>query len=204
MPDTNKDILEKTDMVLSDLQSGGSLPEEKADKFIRMLSDQPTILGSCRVQPMKTSTMEISKMGFGERIMRAPNATGGIAEGDRSAPSLGKITLAAKKAILGVRIPFDVLDLNIEREGFEQSLMEEIAKRASLDLEELIVTGDTTSGDAFLALFDGLVKLGGVRKDFDGAEFGDVSVTGYLMSAMAAKYQSDIKAMRFYASFATR
>ena len=79
----------------------------------------------------------------------------GFVGGDRSAPSLGKITLTAKKAILGVRIPFDVLDLNIERDQFEQSLMEEIAKRVSLDLEELIVIGDTGSclDDLFLSGF---------------------------------------------------
>ncbi len=206
MPDTNKDILQKADLVLGDLQSGGALPEEKADQFIRMVQDQPTLIGSCRVQPMQTSTMEISKMGFGARIMSAPNATGGIDEADRKKPALGKITLTAKKTILGVRVPFDVLDLNVERDKFEQSLMEEIAKRVSLDLEELMVMGDTTlsATDPFLALFDGLVKQGGVRKDFNGVQFGDVSTTGYLMSAMAAKYQADIKAMRFYASFATR
>lgn len=203
MADTNQDILNKTDMVFGDLPSGGTLPVEKAKKFIRMVKDTPTILNECRVQEMESSEMEVGKLGFGETILKAPNATGGIDSDKRSTPGFGNLTLSAKKKILAVRIPFDVLTLNVEKEQFEQTLMEEIAARLALDLQHLLVNGDTASSDDLLKLHDGIVKLGNVRKDFSGAEFSDKTVTAYLMNEMEERFQTG-GAMRVYSSFKTR
>ncbi len=48
---------------------------------------------------------------------------------------------------------------NIERGGLEDTIMQLIANRAALDLEELILLGNTGSGDAYLALMDGVLEL---------------------------------------------
>jgi hypothetical protein len=57
-----------------------------------------------------------------------------------------------------VHIPYDVLEDNIERGSLESTIMSMISERASLDLEELIILGDSGSADAYLALADGCLE----------------------------------------------
>lgn len=138
--------------------AGGYLAPSQADAFIRKLINQPTLLGEVRVVPMNSPKMEINKIGFGSRILKeAPAAGTALASSDRSKPTSERLFLTTDEIIAEVHIPYDVLEDNIERANFEETVMDLIAERASLDLEELIILGDDQSGDAYLALFDGIL-----------------------------------------------
>ena len=138
--------------------AGGYLAPQQANEFIRKLINQPTILNEVRTVPMNSPKMEINKIGFGSRILKeAPAAGTALASSNRSKPTPERLFLTTDEIIAEVHIPYDVLEDNIERENFEETIMDLIAERASLDLEELIILGDDTSGDSYLAMFDGML-----------------------------------------------
>ncbi len=107
---------------------------------------------------MASDTLKIEKIGFGSRILR-PGVEGvSLKDSDRSAPSTSTITLNAKEVIAEVHITYDTLENNIEGGNLQNTIMQMIADRAALDIEELILNGDIASTDPYLALLDGLRK----------------------------------------------
>lgn len=202
---TNKTLLEKADLAISDLSGGGKgglLQPEQAATFIRKLMKTPTMINGnvIRVVPMNSSQKLINKIGFGKRILRKgvsgvalntaaiEGAFDPLAEATaRAKPTTEQIALNTKEVIAELRIPYDVMEDNIERAsaanneasntgpgGLRTTIIEMIAERAAIDLEELGVLGDKTltATDPYLALCDGWLKLanvGGNVVDANGA-----------------------------------
>ncbi|MCU5755687.1 phage major capsid protein [Bacillus cereus] len=196
----NKTIIEKADVTLASLASGGLMNPEQADTFLRMVQSAPTILKDSRFVQMASDTRKIEKMGFGNRILR-PGVEGKVlADADRSAPSTSTVTLNAKEVIAEVHITYDTLENNIEGDNLQNTIMQMIAERAALDIEELIVNGDKTSTDPYLALFDGLRKqaTSHVVDHAAGAFTKDVFKKAY--KAVPAKYLRNPKDWKFYTS----
>jgi hypothetical protein len=203
MPST-KSIIEKADIAVADLVSnGGYLNPIQSDTFIRMVIEQPTLLNEIRVVPMNAPTMEINKIGFATRILRKAPASGtALAANLRSKPTTDKVSLSTKEIIAEVHIPYDVLEDNIERGSLEDTIMALIADRASLDLEELLLQGDTsTVGDDYLAMYDGmLVQAISHQVDLTGIAGVTKSAFKAGLKAMPNKYLRNRAAMRFYVS----
>lgn len=196
----NKTIIEKADVTLATLASGGLMNPEQADTFLRMVQSAPTILKDSRFVQMASDTRKIEKMGFGNRILR-PGVEGKVlADADRSAPSTSTVTLNAKEVIAEVHITYDTLENNIEGDNLQNTIMQMIAERAALDIEELIVNGDKTSTDPYLALFDGLRKqaTSHVVDHAAGVFTKDVFKKAY--KAVPAKYLRNPKDWKFYTS----
>ena len=119
---------------------------------------------------MNAPTRKINKIGFGSRIMNPAVSATALDSAKRSKPDLGQVTLNTKEAIAEVWIPYDVMEDNIERGSINASMGESggglmetitqlIAERAALDLEELLLLGDTVSADPYLAMLDGFLKM---------------------------------------------
>jgi HK97 family phage major capsid protein len=201
---TTEEILNKADLAVSDLVSnGGYLNPIQANTFIRMLIEQPTLLNDIRVVPMNAPTMEINKIGFTSRILKVAPASGtALSASDRSAPTTDKVELTTTEIIAEVHIPYDVLEDNIERGRLEDTIMQLITERASLDLEELIIRGDTGSGDAYLALKDGCLAQATSHVVDYGATAPSVTKAVFKagIKAMPNKYLRNRSAMRFYTS----
>lgn len=201
--DSFRTIASKADIAVQNLiDGGGYLNPIQANTFIRMLQEQPTILNEIRTVPMNSPTMEINKIGFGSRILRpAPAAGKALATTDRSAPTTSRITLTTKKMLAEVHIPYDVLEDNIERGNLEDTIMALAAEQVSLDLEELIISGDTASLDSYLAQLDGiLVQATSHVVDYDNSSTIDKTVFKYGIKAMPNKYLRNRPAMRFWTS----
>jgi hypothetical protein len=191
-------IVRKADMVLADLATAGKLNPTQTDRFIRTLIDQPTILRQVRTVAMSTPEMKLNKIGFGSRILRPAVEATALASGDRSKPDLGQVVVNTKEVIAEVHIPYQVLEDNIERGnihvdmqsgagGLHQTIVDLIAERAALDLEELGLKGDTGSGDAYLALADGYLKLATANAVAVGGAFTKNAVKA-AVKAMPDKY----------------
>jgi len=172
---TNQELMQKADWTVADLASGGLLNQEQANQFIRKLLVQPTLLRLARTVTMSSPQRQINKIQFADRILMP--ATSGVALDEdtsptnrRSKPTTEQVLLTTKEVIAEVRLPYDVIEDNIERGnigqmtdtngvptsgGIRDTIMTLIAERAALDLEELALLGDTGSGDAYLALVDG-------------------------------------------------
>jgi hypothetical protein len=176
----NQDLIKKADLALSDLSNnGGLLNPEQTDTFIRTLIDSPTIINACRTVTMSAPTRKINKIGFGSRILHPADQSGGaedsgangrhLAAAKRSKADISQIELNTKEVMAEVHIPYEVLEDNIEGGninagatgspgGLHSTLVQMIAERAALDMEELLLLGDTQSGDPYLALLDGWLK----------------------------------------------
>lgn len=169
----NQTLLQKADLALSDLTgSGGYLNPEMADTFLRTIIDSPTIINSCRVVTMNAPIRKINKIGFGSRILKPAVSATALSSGDRSKPDLSQVTLTTSEVIAEVRVPYEVMEDNIERAtvatngpsnesvgGLHSTLVTLIGERAALDLEELAIQGDPLSADAYLQLQSGFLKL---------------------------------------------
>mgnify|MGYP005842597497 CR=1 FL=1 len=176
---TNSEILRKADLAVSDLEAdGGKLNAEQTSAFIRKLIEQPTMLRNARTVQMNASEREINKIGFGSRILRPAVSNTPLSAADRAKPTTEQIKLTTKEVIAEINLPYDVIEDNIERArvdenvsagpggvsgGIKDTIMTLIAERAALDLEELAISGDSASGDAYLALADGWLKLANVN-----------------------------------------
>lgn len=200
----NRSIMEKADLAVADLISdGGYLNPEQSNRFIRMLIDQPTILNTCRTVRMNSPKRKIEKIGFGQRVLRAAPASGtALADADRSKPDLGLIEMETDEVIAEVWIPYDVLEDNIERGGLEDTIMQILTERVSLDLEELIILGNTASGDAFLALKDGILEQVPTANVVDGSAITDIDKALFkaAIQRMPTKYLRNRAAMRHFVS----
>lgn len=113
---SNKSIVEKADMAVTDLTTGGGyLNPIQATVFIRMLIDQPTIINEIRTVPMNAPEMEINKIGFTSRILRAAPATGtALTLNQRVKPTTDQVTLHTHEVIAEIHLPYDVIEDNIE------------------------------------------------------------------------------------------
>lgn len=133
------------------------LAPEKAERFIRAVENKTKILPEARRLDMKSHTRDIDRVAFEQRIMQ--KATENAEPGESTLPTFSTNKLIAVEAIAVVGLTDDALEDNIEREDFEDSLLDMMGSRAGLDLEELYVKGDTASADTYLALTDGWLKL---------------------------------------------
>lgn len=204
MKDT-KSIIEKADLAVSDLTgNGGYLTTEQANTFIRMMINQPTIVNVIRTVPMSGPTMEINKIGFTSRILKPAPASGtALIANDRSKPVTDKVSLSTTEVIAEVHIPYDVIEDNIERGRLEDTIMALIAERASLDVEELAILGDTGSGDSYLALKNGIIAQA-TSHVVDFSDSSDRSIRREIfkhgIKAMPNKYLRNRAAMNFWVS----
>lgn len=164
-----EELSRKADLALSDLATnGGLLTVEQASSFIRNVIDQPTILRQLRTVTMNGPSMEMPKIGIGSRMLKAARQIHSEVSGDgrallyseRTRPTTDKIELNTSEVIAEIRLPYETLEDNIERGGMENTILALIAERASLDLEELIIQGDTALAgtDAYLGLQEGVLK----------------------------------------------
>lgn len=199
---SQRSIVEKADIAVSNLIScGGYLNPMQANAFIRMIIEQPTLLNQVRTVPMNSPTMQVHKIGFEDRILKPAPASGSyLKQADRSKPSTEQVNLKTDEVIAEVHLPYDVIEDNIERGRLEDTIMALITERAATDLEELIIQGDTTSGDAYLAMMDGIIQLGYRHL----CQFTNAAITKSvfkdMIKCMPNKYLRYRAKMRFYTS----
>lgn len=203
----------RADAILSDFATnGGLLSIEQNDTFIRSLIDQPTILRDARTVAMSAPEMQINKIGFGQRILKpAPQGTTPYQQdnavnnrwlpaADRSGVTTSKVNIRTKEIMAEIRLPYELLEDNIERGELENTVLAMIAERAALDLEELIILGDTASGDTYLALMNGVIKM--VSSNVVDAAGTPISpsIFNNLKKALPTKYRRNLPVMRWYTS----
>ena len=213
MPQSNQSLLQRADLAIADLNTnGGLLDAEQANTFIDMIMEQPTVLRQARVIRMNAPSRKINKLGFANRILRAARTAGGanddgsndryVLEADRAKPTTSQIRLDTEEVIAEVRLPYEIFEDNIEGESLEGHIMRLIAERAAIDLEELALGADKSSGDSYLALHDGWLKRMNVNV-VNNAAAGvspDMFTSGLL--TMPQKYLRNMAQLRHVVSVA--
>jgi len=198
----SRNIIEKADLAVSQMISdGGYLNPEQSDNFYQKLIDQPTLISRVRSVQMGRPKMNIDKIGFGSRILRAAPSSGtSLKAEDRARPTFDQVQLDTEEVIAEVHVPYDALEDNIEKENLQDTIMDLIAQRASLDLEELLINGDTTSNDPYLALFDGAIQLAGNTVDGSGLSAIDKTLFKAALQNMPTQYLRNLNVMEFLLS----
>lgn len=207
---SNEELIKKADFALADLQTAGLLNPEQTDSFIRTLIDQPTILATCRTVAMSSPEMKINKIGFGSRILQPAVEYTALSDSQRVTPDLGQVILNTKEVIAEIRLSYDVIEDNIERGnvnvplqtgagGIHQTIVDLIAERAALDLEELSINGDTNSSDPYLALNDGYLKLATANVANIGGAF-DKNAVKSALKTMPTRYLRNRSALLHFVS----
>lgn len=197
----NRSLLAKADLALSDLTTdGGSLVPAQAKNFIRTLIDESTIMPMAVTTPMKAPTHRLEKARFGSRVLRAGNEGQALGSADRAKPDLEKVELEAKLFKAEVRLNNEVLEDSIERSSLRGTIMTLLAERISLDMDEVVIKGDTTSGDAFLAKFDGIIKQASTNVVSVGSNPISKTVFRDMLKTMPSEFMRNKKRMRFLVS----
>lgn len=200
----NRTLLQKADLAVSDLVTdGGYLLPAQAVKFMKVLIDEPTIIKQARVVPMKSPKQLIEKIRFGSRILRPASEGTAIGAGDRVKPDLGSVELDAELFKAEIRLNDETLEDSIERGNLKDTIIELMAQRVALDMEEAIVQGDTASGDTFLAKFDGVLKQSDANV-IDHSLAVDPTTTKALffsmLKAMPSEFKRDKRSLIAYVS----
>jgi len=177
---SNAEMIRKADLVISELTStGGYLNPEQSNAFIRKLLVAPTMLAQVRRVTMSAPIRKINKISFASRILNAGSGGTGpmtvpLASNQRAAATTEQITLQTHEVIAEIRLPYDVIEDNIEggnvgtfneggnppmAGGFRDTIVTLIAERVAIDLEEQALNGDTSSADPYLAQTNGYLKL---------------------------------------------
>lgn len=213
-----QELIRRADLALSDLVSGGGyLTTAQQNRFYRKMMDDAVILKDARIIPMARPKMEINKIGFGTRVLRAAAqglistpemgevGTRALTRAQRYVPQLSRITLQTSEVIAEIDIPYEVLEDSIEggdidTAQFQQTILDMMAERITLDLEELVVLGDTGSGDSYLALQNGALVSAVSNIVNQGGDPMAVQLFGNMIKAVPTKYHKLLDRYRFYTS----
>ena len=197
----NRTILEKADLALADLTTGGGLLlPAQAQKFMRLLIKQSVLMQMATVTPMASPKQQLSKIRFGSRILRAGQEGTALGPTDRVKPDFSEVELDARLFKAEVRMSDEALEDSIERGELRQTIMEMMAEAIARDMEEVAINGDTASTDSFLATMNGVLKQAKSHVvDAGGAKLTK-DLLRDLLKTLPSEYLRDKKAMFFFTS----
>jgi len=154
----NRTLLEKADLALADLIAGGGyLQPAQAQKFMLLAVKESDFLPLTTVVPMPTPKFRTSGVKMSGRVLRAGREAAAVVDVDRSRPEVSSVELDAQLVKGQVDLNDEVLEDNVERGDFKQTVMTMLAKAVSRDMEDIVLNGDRTSPDGTLALLDGVL-----------------------------------------------
>jgi len=197
----NRTVLEKADLALADLTTGGGLLQPaQAQKFIRILIDESVILKQGTVVPMKSPKQLIEKIRFAGRILRAGAESAALPVVDRTKPDLSQVELDAQLFKAEVRLNNEVLEDSIERGQLRQTIMQLMAEAISRDIDEVIIRGDTASGDPFLAKLNGILKQATSNIVDAQNQTTNKGIFRDMLKSMPSAFLRNKREMRFFTS----
>ena len=186
---SNRDLLRIVDDVLkggiTEISDMGQaiLQPTKFDKFVRTVQDKTVVVPEARYIKMETHRVDIDRIAFIGRILDSlKDASGNIRELETSefakpAVDTNRLDSQDFQAIASIRD--ETLRKNIEKGGFEDTLIDLFGEASGRDLEEFFLLADTDMSyaqDHVLSKEDGWIKLAanavygvGASKDFDPA-----------------------------------
>jgi hypothetical protein len=154
----NYTIMQKADMEVADLiANGGYLKEAQAEQFVKMAIKASVMLQNVQTRSIKSHTHLEPRIGFSGRVLKPGTSGHALAVGDRTKPTTGVATLGTVLVKGQINLNYEVLEDNVENGTLKQTVMSMMAEQCSADFDDLLVNGDTTSADAFLALQNGLI-----------------------------------------------
>ena len=105
--------------------------------------------------------------------------------------------------IAEVNLPYEVLEDNIEggaidNTRFQATVLDKLAERIRIDIEDVMINGDTGSGDAFLAERDGVLKLTTSNVVNNSGAALDAVTFNEMVQTLPDKFKRVIQRYKFY------
>lgn len=215
-----KELIERADLTIQNLlDDGGLLPPELAETFYRKVLDVQTIFNDVRQVPMSRNELKVPTIVSAGRMLRAARnmyssgSTGddqgygdpyrALAKSERSTVNTGIITLKTDELIASMYLTYELLEDiveggQIDNTAFQALVLDIMAEQIGLDLEEKLVLGDTGSGDDFLALQDGMLKL--VTSNLVNQNSAPIShvLFAQMIKSLPVRFRSRLPRMKFY------
>ncbi len=204
MPENNKKfmkLVQKADIEVADLISdGGYLKEEQSKKFIVDLIKQAVIMKLITVEGIKSHTKLIDKVGLNGRVLRPGTSGQALSAADRAKPATDQVTLNTHLFKGEIDLNDEVVEDQIEQGTFKQTVMRMMQEQIATDMDELIVNGDSSSADAYLASLDGMLKLATSHVVAAGTNPIQKEYLKRALKAMPSKYNRNKGKQRFFTS----
>lgn len=152
---TNRDYLKRLDAAYKGLININSLGDSvlqpvKFEKFIQSLQEKSKILPEARFIEMDAQQVDIDRVGFTGRILRSGEKRTGLDKEHRELTpaeyaepefKTNKLIAQELQAVAGIRDK--ALRRNIEKGGFEETLLSMFGEAAGRDFEEFALFADT-------------------------------------------------------------
>lgn len=214
---SNAELLGRLDaafkaITIGDLNEGILVPEQ-FDRFVQIMQHRTVIMQEARFISMDRQQVNIDRTGFVGRILRAGKDAGGdyreMSLGEHAKPQFYTNKLVAEELQAITGIEDQALRRNIERGGFENTLVDMFGEAAGRDLEEWFVLGDKDiawATDAVLSLIDGWAKRaankvygsgGGADFNPSGDSYPEDMFEALLLALPKQYFQSEAE-WRFY------
>lgn len=199
MTTNNLSLARKADLLTSDLvNDGGYLPPVSAARLMRIAIDASPLLGAARIVALRAPTQQVPKIHMATRMLRPGSEGTPVATNDRYKPSTSQIELTTKLIRGEVDLTDEDLEDNVEGESLRNTVIELMGERASTDIEELLVNGDDTSTDDYLALFDGYLVAATTNVVDAGGDSLNKTILRDAFKAMPTEFRRNKSRMRFF------
>jgi len=215
---SNEELMEKAVIATDAIASAGKLNPVQASKFIDYVFEETVFKGNARTVKFRPETLDIDKIGVGQRVMYP--ASEGIEPAGRTGVSHSKVSLSPVKNVVPFEITDDYVQYNIEGDDVEDHIIRMMARQTANNVEELQIHGDALGEagiendvlpwggsttqyikDPMLAEFNGWLRLAdsGHVVDAEGNNIGATQF-GQLIRALPTKFRRNRRELRFFAS----
>ena len=198
---SQEEILSKADEVTTSVvgnDSGGLLKPAQSNRFLDFVIDQSVLMQNARVVRMRTPQMEIDKVSVGTRLLA--KATEATDTGSNSPVTFSKVSISTVKLRLDWAISTESLEDNIEGASLEDHIAQIMARQTANDMDDLLINGNTSSGNILLKALDGFIKLARSNGRTVDEAGNNVSRATYdrILRNMPAKYLQRRNELRFF------
>ncbi len=149
---------------------------------------------------MKSREQRIDTMRFGSRVLQPGYEATALPVAQRSKPDLSKSLLQAQLLKAEIRMSKEVLEDNIEGDGFKNHIISAAGKGVARDMDDLIANGDTTSGTPFYAVLDGIRKQATTNVVAAGTVNLSKTVLKSTLKTMPVEFLRDRRSLAFMTS----
>lgn len=137
---------------------GGVLNPEQSNRFIDYIWDNMVWSKTGRRVVMRANTVELNKMGVGERVIKAAKQAENTAV--NANVEFTKVELTTKKVRLDWEVSTEGLEDNIEGAALEDHIARQMTAKFAADLEDLAINADASNADGFHDIlgYDGFIE----------------------------------------------
>jgi hypothetical protein len=218
VPKSTGELLAQLDAAFKgivDISSFGDsiLQPRKFDQFVRRMEDRTVVLPDARFIAMDSPKVDIDLTGFVGRILHSGSDDSGasrtLSEGEFVEPTPQTNQLDAQELQAVTSIRDRALRRNIERGGFENTLIDLFGEAAGRDFEEYALLGHTAyshTDDDVLSKTDGWIVKAGQRVvggdgqfvPDGGSDLDPELLFQAMLNALPKRYLQNVSDWRFY------